>query len=137
MTELPDERIALFVDGANLHYASRALGLSIDYRRLLEFFGAQGRLVRAYYYTALFDEAEYSPIRPLVDWLDYNGYSPVTKRAREFTDAHGNRRVKGDMECARLTGASAAGESPAGRRRQATTSTPSHGPSSARTGVKR
>ena len=98
MTELPDERIALFVDGANLHYASRALGLSIDYRRLLEFFGAQGRLVRAYYYTALLDGAEYSPIRPLVDWLDYNGYSPVTKRAREFTDAHGNRRVKGDMD---------------------------------------
>ena len=137
MTELPDERTALFVDGANLHYAARSLGLNIDYRRLLERFAAEGRLVRAYYYTALFDEAEYSPIRPLIDWLDYNGYSLVTKRAREFTDAHGNRRVKSTVECARLTGTSAAGESPAGRRRQATTSTPSHGPSSARTGVKR
>ena len=98
MTELPDERTALFVDGANLHYAARSLGLNIDYRRLLERFAAEGRLVRAYYYTALFDEAEYSPIRPLIDWLDYNGYSLVTKRAKEFTDAHGNRRVKGDMD---------------------------------------
>ena len=98
MTELPEERTALFVDGANLHYASRALGFGIDYRRLLERFAAEGRLVRAYYYTALFDEAEYSPIRPLIDWLAYNGYSPVTKRAREFTDNHGNRRVKGDMD---------------------------------------
>ncbi len=98
MTELPEERTALFVDGANLHHASRALGFGIDYRRLLERFSAEGRLVRAYYYSALFDEAEYSPMRPLIDWLDYNGYSPVTKRAKEFTDAHGNRRVKGDMD---------------------------------------
>ena len=137
MTDRPDERMALFIDGANLYAASRELGFVIDFRLLLKYFGAEGRLVRAYYYTALFDEGEYSPLRPLFDWLDYNGYSLVTKRAKEFTDAWGNRRVKGNMECARLTGASAAGESPAGRRRPATTSTPSHGPSSARMGAKR
>ncbi len=98
MTDLPDERIALFIDGANLHSASRALGYSIDFRSLLDRFRAEGRLVRAYYYTALFDEVEYSPLRPLVDWLDYNGYTLVTKRAKEFADAYGNRRVKGDMD---------------------------------------
>ena len=98
MTDPADERIALFIDGANLYSASRELGFSIDFKRLLELFAAEGRLVRAYYYTALFDDLEYSPLRPLVDWLDYNGYTLVTKRAKEFTDAYGNRRIKGDMD---------------------------------------
>ena len=98
MTNRSDERIALFIDGANLYSAARALGFSIDFRSLLDHFGARGRLVRAYYYTALFDDLEYSPLRPLVDWLDYNGYALVTKRAKEFTDAYGNRKVKGDMD---------------------------------------
>ena len=98
MTDHADERIALFIDGANLYSASRGLGFSIDFKRLLDHFGAQGRLVRAYYYTALFDDVEYSPLRPLVDWLVYNGYPLVTKRTKEFTDAYGNRRIKGDMD---------------------------------------
>ena len=98
MTDHADERIALFIDGANLYSASRTLGFSIDFKRLLDHFGARGRLVRAYYYTALFDDVEYSPLRPLVDWLVYNGYTLVTKRAKEFTDAYGNRRIKGDMD---------------------------------------
>ena len=98
MTDHADERIALFIDGANLHSASRELGFSIDFKRLLELFAAEGRLVRAFYYTALFDDLEYSPLRPLVDWLDYNGYTLVTKRAKEFTDAYGNRKIKGDMD---------------------------------------
>ena len=98
MTDPADERIALFIDGANLHSAARTLGFSIDFKRLLDHFGAQGRLVRAFYYTALFDEVEYSPLRPLIDWLDYNGYTLVTKRAKEFTDAYGNRKTKGDMD---------------------------------------
>ena len=84
MTDHAEGRIALFIDGANLHSALRALGFSIDFQRLLEHFGAQGRLVRALYYTAPFDEVEYSPLRPLVDWLDYNGYTPITERAKEF-----------------------------------------------------
>ena len=98
MTDHADERIALFIDGANLHSATRELGFSIDFKRLRELFAAEGRLVRAFYYTALFDDLEYSPLRPLVDWLDYNGYTLVTKRAKEFTDAYGNRRIKGDMD---------------------------------------
>ena len=94
----PDERIAIFVDGANLYSAARALGFDIDYRKLLELFSSQGRLVRAFYYTALVDDLEYSPLRPLVDWLDYNGYTLVTKRAKEFVDAAGGRKIKGDMD---------------------------------------
>jgi uncharacterized LabA/DUF88 family protein len=94
----PDERIALFIDGANLYNAARALGFDIDYKRLLELFQKQGRLVRAFYYTALLDDQEYSPIRPLVDWLDYNGYTMVTKPTKEFTDAQGRRKIKGNMD---------------------------------------
>src|SRR5258707_13871069 len=94
----PQERIALFIDGANLYAAARALGFHIDYKRLLELFGSKGRLIRAFYYTALLDEQEYSPIRPLVDWLDYNGYTMVTKPTKEYTDATGRRKIKGNMD---------------------------------------
>ena len=94
----PQERIAIFIDGANLYAAARALAFDIDYRRLLEVFSAKGRLIRAFYYTALIEDQEYSPIRPLVDWLDYNGYTMVTKPTKEFTDATGRRKIKGNMD---------------------------------------
>jgi uncharacterized LabA/DUF88 family protein len=94
----PQERIALFIDGANLYAAARALGFDIDYRRLLQVFADKGHLVRAFYYTALVEDQEYSPIRPLVDWLDYNGYTMVTKPTKEYTDASGRRKIKGNMD---------------------------------------
>jgi uncharacterized LabA/DUF88 family protein len=93
-----DERLALFIDGANLYSAGKTLGVEVDYRKLLEEFRRRGRLMRAYYYTALIENDDYSPIRPLVDWLQYNGFSVVTKPAKEFTDSSGRRRVKGDMD---------------------------------------
>jgi len=94
----PDERVALFIDGANLYSAAKGLTFDIDYRKLLDEFKNHGRLVRAYYYTALVEEQDFSPIRPLVDWLDYNGYTLVTKPAKEYADASGRRRFKGDMD---------------------------------------
>ena len=93
-----NEKLGLFIDGSNLYAAARALGFDIDYKKLLDLFANKGRLVRAYYYTALVEDQEYSPIRPLVDWLDYNGYTMVTKPTKEFTDASGRRKIKGDME---------------------------------------
>ncbi len=94
----PHEKIALFIDGSNLYAAARALNFDIDYKRLLEEFQSRGTLVRAFYYTALIEDQEYSPIRPLVDWLDYNGYSMVTKPTKEYTDAQGRRKIKGNMD---------------------------------------
>lgn len=94
----PEERVALFIDGANLYSAARSLGFDIDYRRMLELFRTKGKLIRAYYYTALLEDQEYSPIRPLIDWLDYNGYTVVTKPAKEFVDATGRRKFKGNMD---------------------------------------
>ncbi|WP_349364157.1 MAG: NYN domain-containing protein [Roseitalea porphyridii] len=92
------EKIALFIDGANLYAAAKALGFDIDYRKLLEHFQKRGYLLRAYYYTALIEDQEYSSIRPLIDWLDYNGYKVITKPAKEFTDSSGRRKVKGNMD---------------------------------------
>ena len=95
---LPNERAALFIDGANLYSASRNLGFDVDYRNLLEFFRRQTNVVRAYYYSAVLETEEYSPLKPLTDWLAYNGYTLVTKPAKEFTDASGRRRIKGNMD---------------------------------------
>lgn len=93
-----NERGALFIDGANLYAASRALGFDVDYRGLLEFFRKRTHIIRANYYSAILETEEYSPLKPLTDWLAYNGYSVVTKPAKEFTDATGRRRVKGNMD---------------------------------------
>ncbi|MFV0472699.1 MAG: NYN domain-containing protein [Pikeienuella sp.] len=93
-----DERLALFIDGSNLYAAARSLGFDIDYKLLRSEFVRRGKLVRAFYYTALLEDQEYSPIRPLVDWLDYNGYTMVTKPAKEFIDSMGRRKVKGNMD---------------------------------------
>lgn len=95
---LPEDKTALFIDGANLYSASRALQIDIDYRKLLTEFRQRCRLVRAFYYTALLEDQDFSPIRPLIDWLDYNGYTLVTKPAREYTDQTGRRRIKGNMD---------------------------------------
>jgi uncharacterized LabA/DUF88 family protein len=91
-------RIALFIDGANLYATAKALGFDVDYKRLLTDFQNRGTLVRAFYYTAIIEDQEYSSIRPLVDWLDYNSYTVVTKATKEFIDASGRRKVKGSMD---------------------------------------
>src|SRR5690606_15892106 len=98
MTFYPTDRIALFIDGANLYAAARSLNVDLDFRKLIDEFRRKGILVRAYYYTAIVEGEEYSPIRPLVDWLDYNGFTLVTKPARRFTDASGQTRSKGNMD---------------------------------------
>ena len=92
------DRVAVFIDGANLYSATRTLGFDIDFKRLRHELAARGRLIRIFYYTALIEDQEYSPVRPLVDWLDYNGFTVVTKSAKEFTDSTGRRRIKGNMD---------------------------------------
>jgi uncharacterized LabA/DUF88 family protein len=91
-------KIALFIDGANLYATGKTLGFDIDYKRVLKEFQSRGSLVRAFYYTAMIEDQEYSSIRPLVDWLDYNGYTVVTKATKEYVDANGRRKVKGNMD---------------------------------------
>ncbi|MBR1234612.1 NYN domain-containing protein [Bradyrhizobium sp. AUGA SZCCT0182] len=95
---IQSNRIALFIDGANLHSTARTLGFDIDYKRLLKEFDRRGILLRAFYYTAIIEDQEYSSIRPLTDWLSYNGFTVVTKATKEFVDASGRRKVKGNMD---------------------------------------
>lgn len=91
------ERVAVFIDGANLYAATKALEFDVDYRKLLTELKSWGRLVRVFYYTAVVDDDEFSSIRPLLDWLDYNGFTVVSKTAKTFTDDSGRRRLKGNM----------------------------------------
>ncbi len=98
MSIYSDERLLILIDGSNLYSTTKHLDFDIDYKKLLDFFGNKGRLIRANYYTALLEHDDFSAIRPLMDWLDYNGYHVITKRAREYTDRDGRRRVKGNMD---------------------------------------
>ena len=93
-----DETTALFINGANFYATTKALDVDVDYRKLLDFFRSRCYLLRAYYYTALSEDQEYSSIRPLIDWLNYNGYHIITKPTKETTDAQGRRKVKGNMD---------------------------------------
>jgi uncharacterized LabA/DUF88 family protein len=91
-----DNRIAVFIDGPNLHGASRALGFEIDYKRLLDQFQSRGTLLRAFYYTVIVEHQEFS-VRPLIDWLVYNGFTVITKPAKQFDDGEGRRKIKRSM----------------------------------------
>jgi len=94
-----NQRIALFIDGSNFFATAKLLDIDVDYLKLLSFFREKGDLVRAYYYTALPDPTEQTPIRKLIDFMDYNGYQVVSKTTREFTDhATGKKRIKGNMD---------------------------------------
>ncbi len=93
-----NERIALFIDGVSLYATAKSLEFDVDYKRLLMLFGQRAQLVRAFYYTALAEDQEYSSIRPLIDWLGYNGFTVVTKPLKEFTDSSGRRKVKGNSD---------------------------------------
>lgn len=94
----PTDRLALFIDGANLYSATKALNADIDFKKMVDAFREKAVLVRAYYYTAVTEGEEFSPIRPLIDWLGYNGFSLVTKPVKRFTDAQGHTRTKGNMD---------------------------------------
>lgn len=98
MNFYPSERVILLIDGANLYATAKSLAFDIDYKRLLSFFKQKSHLIRAIYYTAIADDQEYSSIRPLIDWLDYNGYTMMTKPTKEYTDATGRRKVKGNID---------------------------------------
>ncbi len=94
----PEEKLAIFIDGSNLFATAKSLNFDIDYSRLRRYFADRSRLLRANYYTALIEDAEYSPLRPLIDWLDYNGYTMITKPTKEFTDDRGEKKIKGNMD---------------------------------------
>jgi uncharacterized LabA/DUF88 family protein len=90
-------KIALLIDGANLHATAKSLGFEVDFKRLLAEFEGGGALIRAFFYTTVLDEG-LSTIRPLLDWLDYNGFTVALKAKKEFVDDEGRRCTKGNMD---------------------------------------
>lgn len=98
MTFYDNEKIAIFIDGANFYSTAKSLDFDIDYKNLLNFFRAKGRMIKSYYFTALRENDDFSPLRPLLDWLDYNGFHIITKKAKTYTDRDGRTRIKGDMD---------------------------------------
>jgi uncharacterized LabA/DUF88 family protein len=91
-------KIAIFIDGANLYTTVKSLGFEIDYKRLLHEFRSRGSLLRVFYYTAVFEDYEHPSLQPLIDWLAYNGFTVVTKPAKEFVDQSGRRKIKGNID---------------------------------------
>lgn len=92
-------KTAVFIDGANFYGSVKALQINVDYTRLLDYIKAEhGTLIRASYYSAMLETTEHNGMRPLIDWLSYNGYNTVTKAAKEFTGFDGHRKVKGNMD---------------------------------------
>ncbi|MDO4244641.1 MAG: NYN domain-containing protein [Deinococcus sp.] len=93
------ERIALFIDGANVYAAAKRLGWNFDHRKILEHFAGLGTLYNAFYYTAVpapIDDKQ----KRFVDALTYMGYTVRTRPLRENTDEHGDtsRRASLDIE---------------------------------------
>lgn len=93
-----DENLALFIDGPNFYATTRALQFDVDYKRLLDTFQTKGRLLRASYFTPLADTEDHVAIRPLVDWMQYNGWNVVTKPAKVFEGEDGRKRTKGNTD---------------------------------------
>ena len=94
---MQEGKTLLLIDGANLYSTIKTLGFDIDFKTLLLEFQARGNVLRANYYTAVHDE-DFSTITPLIDWLNYNGYSVITKPTKIFTDAQGGRKQKGNTD---------------------------------------
>jgi uncharacterized LabA/DUF88 family protein len=92
----PSSQIGLFIDGPNLRATSKALGFEVDFRRLLSQFEGLGSMRRAFYYTTISDDQATCSMRPLVDWLDYNGYTVITKTAKHYVDTDGRSRMRGN-----------------------------------------
>jgi len=90
-----NEALAIIIDGASIHSASQSVDLQIDWHTFLTEFQNRGHLIRAIYATPIFeDEGEHNPLRPLIDWLDYNGFTTITRTARKEADDNGRFRIK-------------------------------------------
>ena len=94
MTVTVSGKLALFIDGASLYATAKALGFDIDFKRLLSEFASRGTLVRAHYYTTIMEGNEFQAMRPLTDWLDFNGFAVKAKPAKEYDDGLGRRKIK-------------------------------------------
>jgi uncharacterized LabA/DUF88 family protein len=93
---MPGGKSALVIDGQSLHYAAKALNFEVDFRLLMEEFEKRTSILRAYYYATV-SERDSAAVRPLLDWLQYNGFTVRIKPFKGHDDGEGRRRTKRSM----------------------------------------
>lgn len=99
-----NEKTLIFIDGASLYYGSKKCGLNIDYAKLREYFASRTKLIRAYYYASIVESEDYTPLKPLTDWLAYNGFTTILKEAYELPSEGGERRLRNtNVDCEIIT----------------------------------
>ena len=86
------ERTVLFIDGDDTYAVLKSLHLELDFKSLRTYFLQRARLLRATYYAVVPENDAYCTQMPLLDWLEYNGYS-VVKRAWQVEQATGRKKV--------------------------------------------
>lgn len=86
-------RVAIFIDGVEFDETLRCIDGAVDYRKLLGAFQEHGRLLRAYYYAPT-DEQALISMRPLLDWLTYNGYQVRVKGDGEHSERRSRQRSR-------------------------------------------
>ncbi len=95
------DRVAIFIDGENIHYSAKHLNMRLDYLKLCSKLAGNRRLVRSYFYTAVSNQSEGKI--DFINFLKLNGFSVITREIKSFNDGdHSTRNVRGslDMEMA-------------------------------------
>jgi uncharacterized LabA/DUF88 family protein len=97
----PLDRVAIFIDGENIHYSAKHLNMRLDYLKLCRKLAGKRRLVRAYFYTAVSTQSEGKI--DFINFLKLNGFTVVTREVKSFNESDGSSRsIRGalDMEMA-------------------------------------
>lgn len=89
-------KVAIFIDGNNLFHAARAVGVEIDYAKLLDLLRGDEMLLRAFFYTGVDQQAERQ--QGFLLWMRRNGYRVVEKELKTFAD--GTKKANLDVEIA-------------------------------------
>lgn len=88
--------VAIFIDGNNLFHAAKTFGIEIDYTKLLSVLCKEDRLLRAFFYTGV-DEQASKQVGFLL-WMRRNGFRVVEKELKVFPD--GTKKANLDVEIA-------------------------------------
>jgi uncharacterized LabA/DUF88 family protein len=87
-----NDRVAMFIDGANMDLACRLAGYFVDYRKARHLFLAHGLFYAAYYYIA-----DYTASDPLqqryLDFLAHSDYIVRKKAVKAIRDQETGERV--------------------------------------------
>ncbi len=87
------ERIAIFIDGANMFYAQRKMGWHIDYRKVYEFYASQAQVYNAFYYTSVTNPPD-PGMEGFLRALTGMGYTVRRKVVKEILDQETGQTVR-------------------------------------------